>query len=230
MPTYLAGPISGVPDGNAEAFRSAAAYLRGEGMDVLSPTERLDGETNEERGWEEWMRRDLKLLLIYCDSIAVLPGWEESRGASLEVYVARQLGMAVVSALTREAVPPSTATARQRTRACQAREKIAELLGIDGEDDWTVIEARASIVVQQRDLAWEWTDALNLEQHCYIGRCSCGAIRAVVVEDKNGQWPENIATMVRLGLAVDRVPLAAAKAESWQRRDGCRCREGAVEP
>lgn len=45
---------------------------------------------------------------------------------------------------------------QQLRRARQARERIAELLGIDGEDDWGAIEERAHIVVQQRDLAWEW--------------------------------------------------------------------------
>lgn len=70
--------------------------------------------------------------------------------------------------------------------------------------------------------------ALQPERHCYIGRCSCGAIRAVAVEDEKRPCPDDIATMVRTGLAVDRVPLAAAKAESWQHRDGCREQEVAA--
>lgn len=65
------------------------------------------------------------------------------------------------------------------------------------------------------------------ERHCYVGRCRCGAIRAVAVEDEKRLWPDDIATMVRQGLAVDRIPLAAAQGEAWLHRDGCR--EVAVE-
>jgi hypothetical protein len=40
------------------------------------------------------MRRDIAEL-VTCDAIAALDGWERSRGASLEVYIAKALGMPV---------------------------------------------------------------------------------------------------------------------------------------
>ena len=44
--------------------------------------------------WEDYMRDDLTALLT-CTHIVMLPGWEQSRGARLEKYVAEHLGMSV---------------------------------------------------------------------------------------------------------------------------------------
>jgi len=90
---YLAGPMTGVEDFNYPAFRAAAAKLRAEGHNVISPAE-YDRHELEWRPWIDYMRRDLRLLLL-ADEVRVLPGWEHSRGASLEVHVARELGMKV---------------------------------------------------------------------------------------------------------------------------------------
>lgn len=107
---YLAGPISGMPDHNKPAFRRAAEQLRAAGYDVLSPIElgRLPGddfrdtaEDANEQLWGAYLRRDLLALLDAegvgrgVTAVAVLPGWEGSRGAALEVHVARELGMPV---------------------------------------------------------------------------------------------------------------------------------------
>jgi hypothetical protein len=40
------------------------------------------------------MREALRLMLT-ADAVALLPGWEDSRGALLERHVAMQLGMIV---------------------------------------------------------------------------------------------------------------------------------------
>lgn len=42
------------------------------------------------------MRADIKALCD-CDHVVVLPGWEKSRGATLEVFIATQLGMRVTT-------------------------------------------------------------------------------------------------------------------------------------
>ena len=47
------------------------------------------------------MREDL-LLLLECDKVSVLPGWRESKGARLEVFVASELGMEVMPLMGRE--------------------------------------------------------------------------------------------------------------------------------
>lgn len=89
---YLAGPMTGLPDLNHPQFHSAAAQLRRLGWHVQNPAE----STNPVRyTWEGWMRLALAKL-VRCDTIALLPGWEESRGACLELDVARALEMQVL--------------------------------------------------------------------------------------------------------------------------------------
>ena len=86
---YIAGPMSGLPDYNYPAFRAAHAVLTAQGYDVVTPSD-IAGDAT--RPWSWWMRRALALL-IQCDSVALLPGWERSRGARLEADVAGRLGM-----------------------------------------------------------------------------------------------------------------------------------------
>ena len=91
---YVSGPMTGLPEFNVPAFRAATTALRAAGYDVVCPTE-LCPEPG--LSWQEYLRRDLAGMLA-CSGVAVLPGWEASRGAALEVHVARALGMPVVDA------------------------------------------------------------------------------------------------------------------------------------
>lgn len=89
---YVAGPMTGLPDLNFPAFARAASRLRAAGHTVISPA-----EVNPDKAmpWEVCMRRDIPELCT-CDTIALLPGWEESRGARLEAQIAGALGMRVL--------------------------------------------------------------------------------------------------------------------------------------
>jgi len=91
---YLAGPMTGFEDFNFPAFNKMAADLRGRGYDVENPAEHgvVDGAD-----WADYMAYDLTRLGL-CGQVAVLPGWENSKGARLEVHIARELGMKVVNA------------------------------------------------------------------------------------------------------------------------------------
>lgn len=99
---YLAGPMSGYPEHNIPAFREAATRLRCLGFEVVSPAEG-EGAEQDGRSWEDWMRRDIKLLAD-CEAVACLPGWEQSRGATLETNIARDLGMPLLCAVTLEEI------------------------------------------------------------------------------------------------------------------------------
>ena len=100
MKIYLSGPVTGMPGLNRAAFDRAAERLRALGHEVVNP---LDTDHLCPHGdWAEYMRKDLPLL-VACDAVAVLPGWRRSKGASLEVAVARALGMPILDADTLEA-------------------------------------------------------------------------------------------------------------------------------
>ena len=94
MRWYLAGPMSGLPDLNFPLFHAEAARLRALGHEVVNPAELNPDHTMP---WAECLRRDIPGLLT-CEGIALLPGWEKSRGAVLEHHIATALGMRVAMA------------------------------------------------------------------------------------------------------------------------------------
>ena len=63
----------------------------------MNPAENFGGRTDLPR--ELYMRADVMLLAI-CDAIALLPGWQNSRGARVEYLLAREMGLDVLDAAT----------------------------------------------------------------------------------------------------------------------------------
>lgn len=120
---YIAGPMSGLPQFNLPAFDEAAAQLRDEGYDVVSPAEMddptiraislasPDGNINtlESHGetWAQFLARDVALVAGgEFHALFVLPGWERSRGARLETFLARaMMGLYVYEYTSRDIVP-----------------------------------------------------------------------------------------------------------------------------
>jgi hypothetical protein len=88
---YIAGPMSGLPELNFPAFHAEAAYLRAMGDEVINPAEIVTDPTAK---WEDCMRADIAQL-VTCDCAHFLPGWQKSRGATLEFLIASQLGLEI---------------------------------------------------------------------------------------------------------------------------------------
>jgi len=89
---YISGPMTGIADHNFPAFRAASGQLRAEGFEVLDPSAR--GVVAGYR-WADYLKADIVMVLA-AHAVVVLPGWEKSRGACLEVHIARELGLPVV--------------------------------------------------------------------------------------------------------------------------------------
>jgi len=114
MKIYVAGPMRGIPFFNFPAFHAAAANLRAQGHIVFSPAERdieahgTDISKGNVAGDEalaaalhgfnlrEALCDDLKFICLKADAIALLPGWEKSKGAKAEYATAKALGLKVL--------------------------------------------------------------------------------------------------------------------------------------
>lgn len=91
---YIAGPMTGIAEFNFPAFNKEAVRLRAEGLTVLNPADHGIVEGAE---WADYLRHDIAGLAT-CQRIHLLPGWEKSKGARLEVTIAQALGMAITLA------------------------------------------------------------------------------------------------------------------------------------
>jgi hypothetical protein len=91
---YVAGPMTGIEDFNYPAFNALADRLRQLGYEVENPA---DHGIVEGAQWADYMAYDLTRLGL-CGMIVLLPDWERSQGARLEVLIAERLGMKVVNA------------------------------------------------------------------------------------------------------------------------------------
>lgn len=91
---YLCGAMTGLPEKNYPAFHAEAARLRALGYTVVSPAE-ID--LPDGLPWAAYMAVDIPLLLS-CDGVALLPGWQASRGATLEHHIAKELNKSIHAA------------------------------------------------------------------------------------------------------------------------------------
>ena len=111
---YVAGPMRGIPEFNFPAFHAATATLRAQGHEVFSPAERdnqhhgTDISMNNPTGDEsvaaaqhgfsirEAMAADCAWICQHADAIALLPGWQNSRGAVAERALGIALGLVLI--------------------------------------------------------------------------------------------------------------------------------------
>lgn len=89
---YIAGPITGV-ECYAERFDAADYALRQEGYETRNPTKCAPLRTSLEKAepsWHDCMRQGIHAL-TGADGVALLDGWEDSRGASWEHRIATEV-------------------------------------------------------------------------------------------------------------------------------------------
>lgn len=98
---YLAGPMSGYPDLNRQAFTDARRRWENAGIAVVSPVDLMPESENDTTPVREFIARDIEALAC-CVGILMLPGWEASKGAVAEFFCARWLGMPAFDAETGE--------------------------------------------------------------------------------------------------------------------------------
>jgi len=93
MKVYISGPITGI-NNFEKPFQQAEDRLLLGGYSVVNPCTlpHLHGKS-----WIEYMREDIDAMIrLRCDAIALLKGWEKSRGALLELLIAESCGMTII--------------------------------------------------------------------------------------------------------------------------------------
>ena len=89
---YIAGPMEGLKDHNAPAFKSAADRLTGHGWLPFNPAK---PPLKTELSRRELMAHDLTWIATRADGIYMLRGWELSSGAFAEWALARALNLQI---------------------------------------------------------------------------------------------------------------------------------------
>lgn len=109
---YIAGPMTGYPLFNFPAFDAAKEMLETNFFNVISPAD-LDREAGfepdadhvfTEEQLAEVIQRDLDAIMTLKasrgDAIALLPGWEKSKGACAEFMLARWKNLRILDGIT----------------------------------------------------------------------------------------------------------------------------------
>lgn len=89
MKIYIAGPMTGYPEFNYPAFFAAEQALRDLGYETINPA-RSEGRDGC-KSWVDYMRAAIRDVAD-ADAIALLPGWQDSRGAAVEYRLGHDLG------------------------------------------------------------------------------------------------------------------------------------------
>ena len=117
---YIAGPMTGHEAYNHRAFAAAQEFLQSMGWNAVTPF------ASNSVVWQRHYGRDFDPYTDACDygepilnemiaedigalcrayAIALLPGWENSRGARIELVISLNLGKPVYDAMTNQQLP-----------------------------------------------------------------------------------------------------------------------------
>jgi hypothetical protein len=119
---YLAGSMTNLPGFGFKVFDSVADELRTRGIDVVTPSE-LDEAASRKAAMQSkdgdpdayykatglmrgrLLARDIRIVIDDVDSVIVMPGWRQSKGARLETFTAWLHGKPVLYYPTLRRVP-----------------------------------------------------------------------------------------------------------------------------
>lgn len=88
---YISGKITGVERTAEKQFQAVEDKLTAKGFKVINPF-KLDH--NHDKTWESYMKVCIAAL-VNCDVIVMLPNWQNSPGAKIELQIALNLGIEV---------------------------------------------------------------------------------------------------------------------------------------
>lgn len=93
MRVYLSGPITGVAD-YMQRFDKAERKLLDAGYTVVNPA-MVNSMLPEDTTYNEYMMMSF-CMMDMCDAIYMMDGWQDSRGANMELRRAKELGLDII--------------------------------------------------------------------------------------------------------------------------------------
>jgi hypothetical protein len=113
---YISGPMTGIePREYRRRFREAETILRRHGYGTINPCRvwpcrfpwlyrLMNAMLGKRLTYAVILAYDIILLMARADGIAMLPGWQASRGAQIENYTASHFPMMGISREAREEI------------------------------------------------------------------------------------------------------------------------------
>lgn len=93
MKIYISGKISGTNlTETRKRFAAVAKAMKRIGVEPVNP---LENGLTEHDSWEAHMLKDIADLL-QCKVIYMLQGWQDSKGARIEHYIATEIGTPIM--------------------------------------------------------------------------------------------------------------------------------------
>lgn len=182
---YVCGPMRRIAQFNFPAFFAAEEQLRQAGFEVFNPARRdVDRgfDPSKMTGHEDLstlgfdLRDALAVDMAYisreADMLVVLPGWEQSSGATAEVALARAIGIPVET-LAGDPVPTSSGEVRSTSpTGAEKGVKLARFDLIPAGPLWTLAElyGRGSekYACRNWELGYEWSKSFAaLNRHAW---------------------------------------------------------------
>jgi hypothetical protein len=205
MKIYIAGPMTGYKNWNFPAFFEAEEQLIKLGYEVVNPAHN-DGATVQEalesagspdapnNPWRWYMRRDLPHVLE-VDALCVLPGWQKSKGASLEVTVAKAIGLPIM-VLQEETLVPRVSAVGLSGWARTGKDTVASVL----VENYGY--KRVSFADPMREALRRLSPNIRLADMSSVPLAS--AVHGMGWEDLKGMSPDVRELMQRMGTEVGR--------------------------
>jgi len=87
---YISGKITGMEEEAVGIFEKTENLLKENfGVDTINP---MKLNHDHDKSWESYMRVCIKALCD-CDAIYIMPNYTQSRGALMEIAIAKDLGI-----------------------------------------------------------------------------------------------------------------------------------------
>lgn len=102
MKVYLAGPMQGYENFNKKNFDKYEEILKSSGYEVFNPSETdlsksyQSGEVEGQEFVNQCLNIDLNYICKNAEAIALMPGWENSKGAKAEYFTALACNLKII--------------------------------------------------------------------------------------------------------------------------------------